>query len=306
MLADDCSISQEQRLEVRLAAKQALLDAGAVGILPTPVDQILEAAKVSVVPIALDESYLTKLRRTAESAGSALLSAISKVWGVFDPKSRMAFIDPETPKEKLPFLKLHEGGHAVLPWQSIFGLFEDCRKTLDPDVKAQFEREANVFASDVLFQLDQFESDARDLTFGIKAPLSLAKRYGSSVYATVRRYVSCSERICAVVVLNPPEPAQAIGHFSTVRRAVASPAFEKRFPNFRWPHLVTPNDPIGGLVPYGRMTSPRTLVLADADGNRHPFVGEAFKTKHQTFVLLVAEAVLSRKLIVPAYGLTTS
>ena len=184
----------------------------------------------------------------------------------------------------------------------MFGLFEDCRKTLDPDVKAQFERAANVFASDVLFPLDQFADDARDLSFGIKAPLSLAKRYGASVYATVRRYVSCSDRICAVVVLNPPEPAEHVGHFSQVRRAVASPAFEARFPNFRWPQVVTPDDPVGGLVPYGRMTGPRTLVLTDADGERHAFVGEAFKTPHQTFVLLLAETTLGRKLIVSVGG----
>jgi hypothetical protein len=302
MLPDDCSIGADQRDEVRQAALKALLDAGAVGVVPTPVDRILEASKVAVVPIVLDEGYLSLLRRAAESAGKALISAISKVWGVFDPKARMAFIDPETPKEKLPFLKLHEGGHAVLPWQSIFGLFEDCHKTLDPDVKAQFEREANVFASDVLFQLDQFANDARDLTFGIKAPLTLAKRYGASVYATVRRYVSCSDRICAVVVLNPPEPAEQVGHFSQVRRAVASPAFESRFPTFHWPQVVTPDDPIGALVPYGRMTGPRNLVLTDADGERHSFVGEAFKTPHQTFILLQAETTLGRKLIVSVSG----
>lgn len=302
MLPDDCSISSEHRIEVRQSARKALYEAGAVGVFPTPVDQVLAAAKVEVVPIELDEGYLARLRRTAESAGKALLSAISKVWGVFDPKARIAFIDPATPKEKLPFLKLHEGGHAVLPWQSVFGLFQDCRKTLDPDVKAQFEREANVFASDVLFQLDQFTADARDLAFGLKAPLNLARRYGASVYATVRRYVSSSERICVVVVLNPPELAEEVGHFSQVRRAVASPAFESRFPNFPWPHVVTPNDPIGALVPYGRMSSPRTLVLKDADGERHAFVGEAFKTSHQTFVLLQAETTLGRKLIVPMGG----
>ena len=52
-------------------------------------------------------------------------------------------------------------------------------------------------------------------------------------------------------------------------------------------------------VLYGRMTAARTLVLTDTDGGRHPFVGEAFKTPHQTFVLLLAEATIGRKLIVP-------
>lgn len=299
MFEDDCSLTAEQQREIHRAAKRALQDAGAFGVFPTPFDLILEAAKVQVVPMHLDEDYLAKLRRKAESAGKALLSALSKIWGVFDPKARVAFIDPDTPKEKVPFLKLHEGGHAVLPWQSIFGIFEDCRKTLDPDVKAQFEREANVFASDVLFQLDQFTSDARDLKFGIKAPLSLAKRYGASVYATVRRYVSTSDRISAVVVLNPAEFVAPYGHVSALRRAIVSPSFEARFPGLRWPETVTPADPIGALIPVGRMSFPRPFILTDTDGERHAFIGEAFRTPHQTFILLHAETTLGRRLIVP-------
>ena len=122
MLADDSTISQHEAAEIRAEAERLLRHAGAVGVLPTPVDEIMRAAKIQVVPIALDDGYLAQIRRKAAQAGRALLSALSKVWGVFDPKSRVAFIDPETPKEKLPFLKLHEGGHAVLPWQSIFGM----------------------------------------------------------------------------------------------------------------------------------------------------------------------------------------
>lgn len=306
MLEDDCSISHDQRQEVRLAALKALADAGATGVFPTPVDQILDAAKIEVVPMILDEGYLARLRRKAEAAGLALMSALSKVWGVFDPHARVAFIDPETPKEKLPFLKLHEGGHAVLPWQSVFGIFEDCRKTLDPDVKAQFEREANVFASDVLFQLDTFACEARDLEFGLKAPLALSKRYGASVYATIRRYVSTSDRLCAVIVFNPPEIAEPFGFVSSLRRAVVSPTFAARFPNLVWPQSVTPDTALGSLIPFGRMSRPRPIILIDADGVRHAFIGEAFKTKYQTFVLLQAETTLGKRLIVPMRGFMTS
>jgi len=296
-LPDDFSVTCEQFGEIRSAAHRALRDAGATGCFPTPVDQIMQAAKIEIVPMRLDEGYLARLRRKAEAAGVVLLSALSKVWGVFDPKARVAFIDPKTPKEKLPFLKLHEGGHAVLPWQSIFGLFEDCRKTLDPDVKAQFEREANVFASEVLFQLDGFTAEARDLEFGLKAPLKLAKRYGASVYATVRRYVSTSDRICAVLVFNPPAPAGPHGMASTLRRAVPSPAFERRFPGLAWPQVVTPEDKLGALIPCGRMTFPRMLALTDANAEPHPFIAESFRTPHQTFVLLHATATLRRRVI---------
>ncbi|MGY4265066.1 ImmA/IrrE family metallo-endopeptidase [Bradyrhizobium sp. USDA 4519] len=169
-LPDDSSVASDQLAEIRAAADRLLREGGAFECFPTPVDQIMRAAKVEIVPLQLDDGYLARLRQKAEAAGTALLSALSKVWGVFDPKARVAFIDPETPKNKLPFLKLHEGGHAVLPWQSIFGIFEDCRKTLDPDVKAQFEREANVFASEVLFQRNTFTVEARDLAVGLKGP----------------------------------------------------------------------------------------------------------------------------------------
>lgn len=300
MLTDDSTISQQEAAEIRAEAERLLRDAGAVGLFPTPVDEIMRTAKIQVVPIALDEGYLAQLRRTAAQAGRALLSALSKVWGVFDPKARVAFVDPETPKEKLPFLKLHEGGHAILPWQSIFGIFEDCRKTLDPEVKQQFEREANVFASEVLFQLDGFTREAADHAFGISVPLRLAKRYGASVYATVRRYVCQSDKNCAVLVLNPPELAEIVGFFCSVRRVITSPEFERRFSNMVWPQTVSADDALGRLIPVNRMMGPRTLCLTDSNGDRHEFVAEAFKTPHQVFILINAVAKPARRIILPA------
>ena len=299
-LADDSTISQQEAAEIRAEAERLLRNAVAVGVFPTPVDEILRAAKIEVLPIALDEGYLAQLRRKAAAAGQALLRAISKVWGVFDPKTRIAFIDPETPKEKLPFLKLHEGGHAVLPWQSIFGIFEDCRKTLDPEVKLQFEREANVFASEVLFQLDGFTAEARDHAFGLNVPLKLAKRYGASVYATIRRYVSHSDKLCAVLVLNPPQPIEGAGFMCTLRRAIVSPAFARRFAGMRWPDTMTPDDQLGRLVPVNRMTGPRPLRLTDANGEAQDVVAEAFKTPHQVFILIHCTAKAPPRIILPA------
>lgn len=305
MRPDDSTVSAEQLHEVREAALRALNAASAVGVFPTPVDEIMRAAKIEIVPIEIDDGYLARLRRKAEQAGRTLLSAISKVWGIFDPHARVAFIDPDTPKEKLPFLKLHEGGHALLPWQSVFGLFEDCRKTLDPEIKVQFEREANVFASDVLFQLDQFRSDAADLEFGINAPLKLAKRYGASIYATARRYVATSDRVCAVLIFNPPEMHPEIGVLSMLRRAIASPSFEAQFGTFVWPEWILPKDPLGKMIPYNRMTRPRSLSMRDGNGDSHEFVAEAFRTPHQTIILLHAAMTLRRRIIVPAQRMLT-
>ena len=56
---------------------------------------------------------------------------------------------------KQTFLKLHETAHAVLPHQrKLYAFVEDCEKTLSREVSEQFDRKANVFAADVVFQLD--------------------------------------------------------------------------------------------------------------------------------------------------------
>jgi hypothetical protein len=300
MLADDCSVCPDHLAAIRAAADRALRDGGALNVFPTPVDTIMQAAKIEMVPLAIDEGYLARLRRKAESAGKALLSALTKAWGVFDPASRIAFIDPETPEAKLPFLKLHEGGHALLPWQSIFGLFEDCRMTLDPFVKAQFEREANVFASEVLFQMDIFAGEAGDLEFGMKAPLQLAKRYGASVYATTRRYVMASDRDCAVLIFNPPEEGPMGTSLNKLRRVVVSPSFARKYPDMAWPLEVSSVDRFAKLIPAKRMTYPRPMRFADANGDLQEFVAESFRNRHQTLVLLHAVSTLQRRIHLPA------
>src|SRR3546814_20668362 len=112
--------------------------------------------------------------------------------------------------------------------------------TLDTFIKAQFEREANVFASEVLFQMDIFTAEAGDLTFGMAAPLQLAKRYGASVYATARRYVMASDRVCAVLIFNPPLEEHFGKSFIRLRRVVGSPSSQARFPALALPRATPP------------------------------------------------------------------
>ena len=106
-------------------------------------------------------------------------------------------------------------------------ILQDTKASLDPDVKDQFEREANCFASEVLFQLDLFTKEAADCTFGIKTPIELAKRYGSSVYSAIRRYVMTHDHPCAVAVFNRPERSDKTT--LVLRRWIPSGKFVRRF-----------------------------------------------------------------------------
>ena len=139
-----------------------------------------------------------------QARGKAMLkSALSKVLGLFEPYDRLVMIDKTVPTPKKPFVKLHEAGHGFLPHQSgLFGLIHDCEKTLDPDITDLFEREANVFAVEVMFQGATFAAEAHADTFGMKVPMQLAKKYGASNYSAFRRYVTTNPAACCVIVLD--------------------------------------------------------------------------------------------------------
>lgn len=200
-------------------------------------------------------------------------------------------------------LKLHETGHAVLPWQrDIYAVIEDCSKSLDSQIADQFDREANVFASEVLFQLDGFGREAADSEFGIRVPLKLCRKYGASIYATVRRYVSKNTRACLVLVVNPPEIAGRHGFTATLRRVVASPLFIKMFGDMDWPAVFTPADEIGAMIPLGgrKMSRPREILLVDPNGVRHQCIAEAFTQTHQVFILIHAVRTMTKATVMLA------
>jgi hypothetical protein len=295
---DGQDLDDHQLRQIREHSRKALAKAGALGCFPTPVDDVIAAAKHLVnAHEEIDEGFLAKARK---KVGNALKRAISKVVGVLDVTARTMHLDKLLPIHKLPFLKLHELGHGVLPWQrEMFKLTEDCALTIDPDVSELFERESNAFASEVLFQLDSFTEEAAADPLGLKTPLRLAKRYGASVYSSVRRYVSTHARSCAVIVLDPPVPKPHDGFAAPLRRVVASSNFHSQFGELRLAPQFTPDDDIGRMVPVGgrKMSRPQPLVLTDRNGVRHECVAEAFAYKYYVFVLVCPQATLTKKIV---------
>jgi hypothetical protein len=299
MRPDDCSLPREASFDIQRLARQALIQADGMGRLPTPVDDIVAASNVVVVVgDELDPGFLSKLRGRL---GPPLKRALSKVLGVLDAVGMTAFIDPKVHRSKQPFLKLHETAHAALPWQrELYVGMEDCEKTIGPDIAEQFEREANVFASEVLFQLDSFTTEAAQCDFGLRVPLKLAHRYGTSVYAAVRRYVSTHRLACAVLVLDPPTSLDCLGFSAPVRRVVSSASFQDLFGHVQWPDRVTPEHPLGRSMPIGgrKMSPPACYTLTDLDGAQREIVVEGFTQGYQVFLLLHAVATLPGKTVI--------
>jgi hypothetical protein len=302
--SDDSSLEPEQLLTVRASARLLLDKGGAWGTLPTPVDQLMDAAGLKLAPIsAFDESSMQRfLREAGEKAAHLLKGAVEKVLGIFDVHADLVHIDHTLYKDKQTFLKLHETGHKELPHQrGLFKWIQDCSKHLDPRTVELFEREANTFASIVLFQDDAFAKHTLDEPFGIKVPMAAAKKFGSSLYAAFREYVRKHHKICAVLALEPTTQCPSRGPIAEVRRIEQSPSFQAMFNvTALFPGEITMADDLFRLIPFRpqRMTRPRSFFLVDRNGDRHEFVGEGFRSGYHTIILIHAVGSLNAKRLI--------
>jgi len=306
MKMDDCDLPAGILIAVRKQALQALHNAGALGIFPTPVDQILNAANVA---LASEEDFgsgvLDNFKKKFGQITDVVKRALSKVIGLLDIPAKIIFIEKSLHQAKKTFLKLHETGHAFLPWQmNAYALIEDCEQTLDSDIADQFDREANIFAKEVLFQCGAFAKEATDYRFGLSTPINLSQKYGASIYASVREYVRSHHRACTVLVLEMPQPCFSLGFTANIRRIEASAEFTRLFGQVQWPLSFSPNDSIGSLVPVGRQraSKPRTITLVDANGCEHECLAESFTNTYQVFVLICPTNALTKTSIFISAG----
>lgn len=303
MKADDSSLDPEDLRMVEERARRLLDRAAAWERLPTPIDDILAAASLKVAPTSAfnPQAIVAYLKSAGHDAGRWLKSAVSKILGVYDSADHVIHIDDSVVSSKQSFLKLHETGHHELPThRKMFRFFQDCEKTLAPEIADQFEREANNFARFAIFQGDLFTRMAADSKFEIKTPMKLAPKFGASVYASVREFARTNHRACVVYVLEPATLANGSGVQALVRRIEPSPEFERQFgrPSDR---VISLDHVLGPALPIGRkMTRPMSIPMTDLNGVRHDCVAEAFDTTYNILILVYpVKALSSARIIVP-------
>lgn len=301
---DDSSLSVEDLLAVEKRASQLLDRADAWDRFPIPIDDILAAANVRVAAHSIfdPENILAYLKGKATSTVSNIKTAISKIRGIYDSADNVIHVDESVVEAKQTFLKLHETGHHDIPMHKrLFRFFQDCEKTLAPEIADQFEREANNFARFALFKGDAFMQIAADHAFEIRTPIKLAKKFGASVYASAREFARTNPRACAVYVLEPLEFVQGDGFRANVRRIECSQKFCEQF-GLLTDTVITPSHALGALVPIGRkMTRPTTFTLQDQNGDRHECVGEAFDTTYNILILIYpTKALTATTIVLPA------
>ena len=301
---DDSTLNPEDLRAVEEQARRLLDRADAWDRYPVPIDDILSAAEIRVAPTsAFDPSAIVSyLKGRAAGARARIKSAISKVFGLYDGAEAVIHIDNSVVKAKQTFLKLHETGHHNMPThRKIFRFFQDCEKTLSPDVADQFEREANNFACFLLFKGHAFAEHAASCELGIRTPIKLAKKFGASIYAASREYARTNTRACAVVALEPAALAEGSRFGARVRRIETSPAFRTQFGTLQL-ETVTPDHPLWPVIPLRRkMVGPVSISMSDLDGQEHECLAEAFDTTYNILILLYpTSALTTMRVIVPA------
>jgi hypothetical protein len=293
---DDASLPPSSERVVRKYADLLLKKADAYGRFPTPVADIVVAARLEIAResalsrVGLDGVYRT-LPNALKLAPDKIKRAASKVLGLLDRRDRAIHLDPSAHPKKKIYITMHEVGHEFLPHQrETYALLEDSESELDPETNDLYEREANCFASEVLFQLDTFRDEAADSGLSVKVPLDLSKKYGPSVYASFRRYVAQHHEACALVVYDPVCTGDDGLQVMHLRRTVYSPSFEAQFGRLAWPEICCQDDFFFAHRPIHRFTPPTLLRLKDRNGVARVSIVEAFDSTHHLLFLVYPTA----------------
>lgn len=222
--------------EISRLTEGLLRDADAVGRWPTPVDDIVAAAKLDEpAESPFDASILARAPRYLRHA-VALVGRSEKIRALLDRRERTVHIAPGIDNEgRRAFLRLHEVTHDLLPWQAELA-YADSDATLSWRTNKLFEREANQGAAELLFQGERFRRMAGEYRIGMGAVADLKNKVGSSLRATLRRYSEGhSGAVCGIVLEASPRQRQPLAY----RRLEVSQSTEwtARFGNC-WPAII--------------------------------------------------------------------
>ncbi|MDQ2975182.1 MAG: hypothetical protein M3R69_07200 [Acidobacteriota bacterium] len=286
---------QRQLLELKSHCERLLRTAEAKGIYPTPVDRLVEAAElVKSGDLALLEIPTDPLPQSLwRKVGRSLTELISKVKAGLFSKEKTIFINPNAHAASVPFATLHECTHHILPWQTKACVYLDDERTLDPHTRFRFEREANLGASYLLWQGDDYIKQALDLPITTATPVSLAQRYGGSVHSSMRYYVETHREVLILMVIKcDSSSADGVRRYE-LQYAVTSKSFIGKFgkPRFKATlsdsHILLRRTGLLDLFWEGEVP----LVL---EGVQHPFAFFGYQTPYNIFILLTPKRVPRR------------
>jgi hypothetical protein len=275
----------DNRKEVGRYAELMLEKAGVHGRLPTPVDQVVDCARLMVAKdVVLSEKHVPFFTRQYK----LLVSALRKAVGLIDLRQKIIYLDTTVLPQRQGFVKLHEVGHEMLPWQRKAHVYLDDEDTLSPEVREMFEQEANWFAADMLFQLDRFEIEARDMPLALKSPMALADRYHASKHAAIRRFVERNRHPCAVLIFELVKGDEVIcDRRLRLKIAIQSGKFRDRFGENKCPEYPDVSFAFVGPILRGcRFLQDGEIAIGDRAGKLVDCAFHVFNSSYSVFVFI--------------------
>lgn len=272
---------ERTRREIEAVTLRLLREAG-VAEPPVPVGRIVEHLELHRGFYDLQSpSFLDRAKHKIIIHGrklSEMLRRIKLAAVLLYDEDRIV-LDTQLPKIKHDWSTCHEVAHRVLPWHKTY-FRGDTAETLAPDWHELLEAEANYGASEIMFCGPLFRQEARDLAPTWASVEQIAKRYGKSKTATLRRFVEHGPDLPMVMLVSTPyweeRPPDQV---SRCRHCVPSPEFAQHFSSIQPDALLTLVDRhsqqrIGGPV------ADFTCALHDDAGRQHEFHVESFFNQH--------------------------
>ena len=270
-------------------AEEALRRVETYGVLPTPLDKVLEAQRLGLVEDLEDDrrSFLAGLSGKAQFAARSMLN---KLRGVLDTRERKVWVRTRSGKPRLSrFPTAHEIAHDLIPWHRVRSEYLDNGETLAPEVRDALEREANYTAAQLLFQGDAFRERVRSTKESLESALALADEHETTFHSTLWAWVEAQDRPVAVAVY---KKLGLVGTGGTPlyrqREVYAADRFARKYADVELPERLGAGSPwVQGLLD-GEEVASGTCRLT-CGGTDHGFTWESWTNTYSLFVLVRRE-----------------
>lgn len=269
------------RREILAATKQTLQRADALGVIPTPLDDLGEAIGVEAV---------INIGQLPEELVVNKPSALKKLLGAYWFSEDTAFIDFTQSKGRARFIHAHELGHRVIPWHQDTYAYLDDEHCLFRETEDLLELEANLAGAHLLFQGQVFFDRALEYQNSLKTPVLLANEFDASLHATIRYYVEHHPDPLAVLVTGQYKRADET---VPIFLALESPSFRERLGKIarHFPRkTLSFNEakPLGPLLIKARNAPElpsKVVKIPDLNNEYQRFTAEAFYNQRCYFIV---------------------
>jgi len=279
----DGDLTGDDITRIRSYTNALLRKADAVGLIPTPIDSVMQVAQlVSTGEITLDPRERLKLR---DRFGDLVDQVAKRLQGVIHFGSREIWINPEMYPLRQRFVLCHEIGHYALPEHRETFAYLDDETRLRADVRDLFERQANQASIELLAQGDHLRQEADDTPITLDLVDQLAKRYEISMQAAARRIVEESRQACALAVaFRGSATGMLMPH-----HLYCSRTFEERF---RWKATQSASATI--IQTLAQRGPHEPMLTADANGRAAIITMDRLSTPRAVLALFRMEPVKKR------------